>query len=136
MKPKKQNSDMSDVILAHLERFGVEDKDNRPKNTQKSKKNIYRSDKNVFRYKLDLHGLTSEEARRSIHISLESCRQRGVKEILIIHGIGYHSDVNEGPVLKGIVRAMLENELHHVIRNFKPAPLKDGGDGATIVYLM
>jgi DNA-nicking Smr family endonuclease len=30
---------------------------------------------------------------------------------------------------------MLENELHHIVRSFASAKLKDGGAGATVVLL-
>jgi DNA-nicking Smr family endonuclease len=58
-----------------------------------------------------------------------------VKEILVIHGKGYHSKSESGPVLKGLVNQMLENELHYIIRSFASAKIKDGGDGATVVLL-
>jgi DNA-nicking Smr family endonuclease len=121
-------------ILEYLELHGVTDKDSDAHHASSAKKEK-KSKPAGKRHTLDLHGLTVLEASRSLKITLIDCHQRGVKEILVIHGKGYHSKSESGPVLKGLVNQMLENELHHIVRSFASAKLKDGGAGATVVLL-
>ena len=84
---------------------------------------------------LDLHGMKSDDAARRVRSFITQSRKKGIREILIIHGKGNHS-VNQGePVLKRMVRDLLEKELHHTIRNYRAALPREGGDGATVVYL-
>ena len=84
---------------------------------------------------LDLHGMKSDDAARRVRSFITQSRKKGIREILIIHGKGNHS-VNQGePVLKRMVRDLLEKELHHTIRNYRAARPREGGDGATVVYL-
>jgi DNA-nicking Smr family endonuclease len=84
---------------------------------------------------IDLHGLTSDAATAKIRAAFEHSRRNGAKEILIIHGSGFHSSPSQGPVLKKLVHDMLENELGSMISGYRAAAFKDGGDGATIVNL-
>lgn len=122
-------------ILQHLEKYGITDKDSFAMNRDAIRKKRLQKIDEFRSCKLDLHGLTTREAARSLRIALESCRQRGVREILVIHGKGYHSDSENGPVLKKLVQQMLENELAGLIRNFRPAKFNEGGEGATLVTL-
>lgn len=48
---------------------------------------------------LDLHGLTSAEAKRELVKFLHFCEQDGCRCVRIIHGKGYRSE-NNLPVLK------------------------------------
>ncbi|MBN1604397.1 MAG: Smr/MutS family protein [Chitinispirillaceae bacterium] len=130
-----KKDDKTNEILQHLEKYGITDKDSFAGNRDvKKKKRFKKSDESRI-CKLDLHGLTTREAARSLRITLDSCRQRGVRKILVIHGKGYHSDSESGPVLKKLVHQMLENELAGLIRSFRPAKLNEGGEGATLVTL-
>jgi DNA-nicking Smr family endonuclease len=126
---KKENADQ---ILSYLDQHGVVDKD--ASSVLKKRKKITISRKHP-RAILDLHGMKSDEAARKIRSELTRCSERGIKELLIIHGKGYHSAPQEGPVLKNLVRDMLERELGSMIRDFRTALPKDGGEGATLVYL-
>lgn len=119
-------------ILAHIERYGVIDKDGKKRSASPRHKKI--KHKKHFRYKLDLHGMTSDRAAAAVRSTIERCRRQGVAEILIVHGWGMHTKGGQ-PVLKQLVRNMLEYELHSKIRDFRAAPMKDGGQGATIVRL-
>jgi DNA-nicking Smr family endonuclease len=130
-----KKNDNTKEILQHLEKYGITDKDSFPGNQGFSRKKRLKKSDITQRCKLDLHGLTIREAQRSMRIVFESCRQRGVREILVIHGKGYHSDRENGPVLKKFVHQMLENELAGSIRRFRPAKLNEGGEGATLVLL-
>jgi DNA-nicking Smr family endonuclease len=127
--------DRTKEILQHLEKYGIIDKDSFGQHGNVSRKKNGRKTGPTERYKLDLHGLTTMEAARSLRVTLDSCLQRGIREVLVIHGKGYHSDAENGPVLKKLVWQMLENELSGIVRSFRPAMLKDGGDGATLVLL-
>ena len=81
---------------------------------------------------LDLHRMTSEEARQAIAHFLPQMGQAGKRCVRIIHGKGYGS-FNKLPVLK--------NKLNHWLRQrdevlaFCSARPVDGGTGAIYVLL-
>ncbi len=129
--------DKNNEILQHLEKYGITDKDTEHQKASsfKKKKQQVKTKITVKRDRVDLHGLTSFEAEKVLRVTIESCRSRGVKELLIIHGKGHHSDSETGPVLKTLVYQMLEHELNRFVKSFIPAMRKDGGDGATVVFL-
>jgi len=139
--PKKPNNKDREhaisEIMAYIEKYGVIDKDaSTKKSTYKKAAGQQKRQRNrQYRMVIDLHGMTSENAAMEVRISLERCRQRGIMEVLIIHGRGLHSVDNDGPILKKLVRDMLDHEFSSVVRDYRPAPPKDGGAGATIVYL-
>ncbi|NLG17894.1 MAG: Smr/MutS family protein [Fibrobacter sp.] len=130
MKPKNKNGSY-DLILSYLDKHGVMDKDALG-GQRKANRNTSRK---LSRLVVDLHGMKSDEAAGKVRKVISECREKGKKELLIIHGKGYHSDPVEGPVLKKMVRDMLEKELGNSVRDYRSALPKDGGDGATVVYL-
>jgi DNA-nicking Smr family endonuclease len=81
---------------------------------------------------LDLHGMTSIEARAATGIFLAECVQRGIRCVRIVHGKGLRSP-NRQPVLK----RKLGNWL--IVRDevlaFCEARPVDGGSGAVMVLL-
>ncbi len=81
---------------------------------------------------LDLHGLTSSEARQALVRFLGECRQRGRRSVRIIHGKGNRS-TNEGPVLKSRVNTWLRQRQE--VLAFCSARPQDGGTGAVYVLL-
>lgn len=126
----------SEEILSYIGKYGVVNKDAQKhgsKKTANTKKKVSR--KRNPRERLDLHGFNSTEASIHFRNAVHRCRDKGIKELLVIHGIGYHSSLSGGPVLKQLVKQMLENELNLNIRDYRTALPKDGGDGATLVYL-
>ncbi|HEX2958597.1 MAG TPA: Smr/MutS family protein [Chitinispirillaceae bacterium] len=130
--------DKNNEILQHIEKYGITDKDLEHKkitSIKKKKKQAVTRTGVKLRDRVDLHGLTSLEAEKVLRISVQSSRSRGVRELLIIHGKGYHSDVETGPVLKTLVHQMLEGELSRFVKSYTSAMRKDGGDGATVVFL-
>lgn len=135
MQRGKKNEDDTNRILKYLDEYGVVDKDRIVDSHRSERKSIIKSSKKTLRLTLDLHGMTESEATRKIRATFDGIGNRGIKEILIIHGKGYHSAPDQGPVLKKLVRSMLENELCGCVRNFSAAPVRDGGDGATLVFL-
>jgi DNA-nicking Smr family endonuclease len=124
-------------ILAFLDRYGTRDKDRAAVGEEKKPKarNIEKRKGGVLRMTLDLHGLKSEEASRRLRETIESCAEHGVRELLVIHGRGYHSNPSEGPVLKTLVSQMLENELRLSVRDWRAGLPREGGDGVTVLFL-
>ena len=76
--------------------------------------------------KLDLHGLTSEEALEELEKFISDALLTGLNEVIIYHGIG------SGRLSK-VVKEFLKK--HPKVINFSDAPAKMGGFGAKIVYL-
>lgn len=84
---------------------------------------------------VDLHGLRTGDALRQLKWAIEHGRATGMREVLVIHGYGLHSNPDEGPVLKRAVRDLLENELYNQVSSYRGAAPRDGGDGATLIAL-
>lgn len=83
--------------------------------------------------RLDLHGMTREEAWDKLPRFVRSAQQQGVKTLLIITGRGNNSP--EGPVLPGVVDRWLRDEGKELVVEFFPAPPALGGAGARLVFL-
>ena len=81
---------------------------------------------------IDLHGLTSDEAKVALVEFISYCKQRGIRCIRIIHGKGYNSK-NKEPVLKNKVKKWLIQKQEVIC--FVQAPNHDGGGGALITLL-
>lgn len=81
---------------------------------------------------IDLHGLTSNEARRQLLIFLHTCVEDGCRCVHIIHGKGYRSPDNH-PILKNNLNLWLRQ--HKDVQAFCSASPKDGGAGAVFVLL-
>jgi len=84
---------------------------------------------------LDLHGLTSEEARVEVEKFLIAARKDGRRTVLIIHGRGHGS--KEGiPVLKERLKVWLtRGRIGQGVLAFCTARPTDGGAGAAYVLL-
>jgi DNA-nicking Smr family endonuclease len=142
MKKNKQELSGSDdhhdqtaEILAFLKKFGTRNKDLGTAPVKKKPSTRSVNSRGQPRETVDLHGMRSEEASQRLRFIINRCVDNGVKELLIIHGVGYHSVLSGGPVLKDMVRSMLDNELFLNVRDYRTAIAKDGGEGATLVYL-
>ena len=81
--------------------------------------------------RIDLHGMTAEEAGKTLENYLRRSKKQGLKKVLIIHGKGLHSAGK--PVLKMEVVKLLERNPH--AGEFGTADRKDGGSGAVWVLL-
>jgi DNA-nicking Smr family endonuclease len=81
---------------------------------------------------IDLHGLTSAEAKRQLLIFLHRAVIDGYRCVLIIHGKGYRSQDNL-PVLKNNLNLWLRQ--HQDVLAFCSAKPRDGGAGAVLVLL-
>lgn len=133
MSPKKRNRS-AEEILAHIEQYGVEKKDSSRENDDRISTKRNRRTRS-HRMTIDLHGLRSDEAEHKLRYALERCRSTGMRELLVIHGYGLHSDPSEGPVLKKTVRDILDYDVRTFYRTYRGAAPRDGGDGATLVYV-
>jgi DNA-nicking Smr family endonuclease len=81
---------------------------------------------------LDLHGMTSVEARAATVAFLAECIQRGVRCVRIVHGKGLRSR-NREPVLKRKLGRWLD--VRDEVLAYCEARPVDGGSGAVIVLL-
>jgi len=133
VSPKK-HSRSADEILAHIEQYGIEQKDASPQNDKRISTKRNRRTK-THRMTIDLHGLHADEAQHRLRFAFERCRSTGMQELLIVHGYGRHSDPSEGPVLKKLVRDLLDYDFKPYYRDYRVAAARDGGDGATLVYM-
>jgi DNA-nicking Smr family endonuclease len=84
--------------------------------------------------RLDLHGLTQEEAHRALLRFVGDCESRGLRNLLVITGKG--SAGNASGVLKAAVpRWLNERELRPRILSLSWAQPRHGGAGALYVLL-
>jgi DNA-nicking Smr family endonuclease len=81
---------------------------------------------------IDLHGLTSNEAKRRLLHFLHDCVGAACRCVCIVHGKGYGSADNH-PVLKNNLNLWLRQ--HKDVQAFCSAAPKDGGTGAVLVLL-
>ncbi len=93
---------------------------------------LRRGEYSVSLDELDLHGMTSEEARKELAAFLYDARQSKGECVRIVHGKGRRSS-NKGPVLKRKVNHWLSQ--HDRVLAFHSALPKDGGTGAVYVLL-
>lgn len=81
---------------------------------------------------LDLHGLTSKDARDALNDFIQQCQRRSIRCARIIHGKGLGS-TDRQPVLKQKVNIWLR-QFEEVLA-FCSATSRDGGTGAVYVLL-
>ena len=119
---------------AWLRRYGVVDKDKIA--AEEAERNRTRSRlyvKNLpIEARIDLHGLTRDEARSRLTIFVGDCAKRGLRKILIVHGKGIHTTGSD-PVLGEEVRKFIEQD-RRCGRSGHP-DRRMGGSGATWVFL-
>jgi len=94
--------------------------------------------------KLDLHGLSLIEANKIVKKFIIESFNNGYKKLLIVTGKGSRSKSYENPylseklsVLKYSVPDYIKNDenLNSKISRISEADLKDGGGGATYIFL-
>ncbi|MGB9093705.1 MAG: Smr/MutS family protein [Gallionella sp.] len=81
---------------------------------------------------LDLHGNTSEAARKLLQQFLQEATHRGLRCVLVIHGKGLNSQDGEG-ILRRLTRHWLTQ--YPQVLAFCNAQPRDGGSGAVLVLL-
>ena len=84
--------------------------------------------------RVDLHGYTTDEARRCLTDALQNAFESGARCVLVVHGRGLHSD--DEPVLKeAVIEWLTAPPLAANVMAFSSAATADGGTGATAVLL-
>ena len=119
---------------AWLRRYGVVDKDKiAAEEAERSRERSQRYVKDMpIEARIDLHGLTREEARSRLSVFVGDCAKRGLRKILIVHGKGIHTTGSES-VLGEVVRKFIEQDKR-CGRSGHP-DRRMGGSGATWVCL-
>jgi len=86
--------------------------------------------------RLDLHGMTRDEALAAVERFIQQCRAGGLRAVMVIHGRGLNSD-GSGPVLRPALAAWLGGAAatRAGVMAFAPAPARWGGSGATLILL-
>ncbi len=82
--------------------------------------------------RIDLHGLTRDEAYQALDEFLDRCLAARARCALIICGKGIHSPTGK-PVLKSSIRGWLAE--HDKVLAYCPAQRRDGGAGALYALL-
>ena len=94
--------------------------------------------------KVDLHGLSLDEANKKIEILIDKYFMEGVEKIIIITGKGLRSKTSNNPyvskdlsILKNSVPDYINANLKikSKIKNISKAEIKDGGEGAFYIFL-
>jgi DNA-nicking Smr family endonuclease len=130
--------DNSSIILKYLDKYGIRDKDAiaqlKEKAAGKKKTDaVLRKKRGARRRLLDLHGKTIDRALPLLRQAIDECREKGIGELLVIHGYGLHSSPRGAGVLKKAVLDFLEEMPESAVRDHGQAMAKDGGAGATLV---
>lgn len=129
---KEDNKKKINPMELWLRRYGVEDKDSKmeePKKTLPEKRRTLRAMRPEA--EIDLHGMTRPEAENNLNSFFDSCRRKGLKKILIIHGKGNHS--KEEAVLPAFVADYLEHQKYAGETGHPKN--SEGGTGSTWVIL-
>jgi DNA-nicking Smr family endonuclease len=85
--------------------------------------------------RLDLHGMSVQQARAQLELFLRTMRSRGERCVLVIHGKGVHSPEGTG-ALRGEIAAWLsQSAASEYVAAFSTARSADGGEGAVYVLL-
>ncbi len=123
----------ADLFEEWLERNPVIDKDNELSEAEHRMYPAHLGIPNRVNAELDLHGLTVAEALKIVQWFVQESFRKNRKVIKIIHGKGKHS--KGGAKIKTSVINWLHQYGKAYIRYIKPADRRQGGMGATIVWL-
>jgi len=94
--------------------------------------------------KVDLHGLSLDEANKKIETLIDKYFMEGVEKIIIITGKGLRSKTSNNPyvskdlsILKNSVPDYINANLKikSKIKSISKAEIKDGGGGALYIFL-
>ena len=94
--------------------------------------------------KVDLHGLSLDEANKKVEILIDKYFMEGVEKIIIITGKGIRSKTSNNPyvskdlsILKNSVPDYINANLKikSKIKSISKAEIKDGGEGAFYIFL-
>ena len=82
--------------------------------------------------RIDLHGMTQDEAHRALKDFLYDCQAAGLRAVLVVTGKGAGG---EGVLRAAVPKWLNEGENRQMVRAFSHAQPKDGGEGALYVLL-
>ena len=94
--------------------------------------------------KVDLHGLSLDEANKKIEILIDKYFMEGVEKIIVITGKGLGSKTSNNPyvskdlsILKNSVPDYINAniKIKSKIKSISKAEIKDGGEGALYIFL-
>ncbi|MGB0681307.1 MAG: Smr/MutS family protein [Magnetovibrionaceae bacterium] len=85
--------------------------------------------------RLDLHGMTQDQAFGALTRFLASSRSRGRRAVLIITGKGLRRDGTIGALRQAVPRWLNEEPNRAHVTAFDSAQARDGGEGALYVLL-
>ena len=100
--------------------------------------------KNKKTRSIDLHGLTLDEANKTIENFINKAFSENINKLIIVTGKGLHSENEKDPyvskdlsILKYSVPEFISNNasLMSMINEITDAKIEDGGAGAFYVYL-
>ncbi len=136
--PEKEMEEQAKVQINPMElwlrRYGVTDKDSEAEEYNERTKMEHREYLRTMRpeARIDLHGLTRDEAWGRLDSFVADCIRRGYKKILIVHGKGNHSKGSD-PVLGPLVKTFIER--HEQLGTSGHPDHTQGGSGATWVII-
>lgn len=119
-----------------LRRYGVVDKDSLAQEVAERERGQNREylKKLPFGAKIDLHGLTRDEAWERLDAFIGDCSRRGIQKVLIVHGKGHHAkEKADVSILSAMVRTFVE--LDRRLGASGHPDKKLGGNGATWVII-
>ncbi|MDD5330283.1 MAG: Smr/MutS family protein [Sulfuricella sp.] len=128
---RQSMDDLSDHIPSELTEGGEELSYLRPGMARLTLRKLRRGHWPI-QAELDLHGMTSVEARASLIGFLDECKALGLRCVRVIHGKGLSSK-NREPVLK-LKAASWLMQRDEILAFCQAQPI-DGGGGAAIVLL-
>ncbi|MDP6788609.1 MAG: Smr/MutS family protein [Rhodospirillales bacterium] len=85
--------------------------------------------------RIDLHGLTQDEAHRALTAFLAASRDAGRRCVLVITGKGFGPDGSVGVLRAAVPRWLNEAGQRRHVLAFRHAQPRDGGSGALYVLL-
>lgn len=85
--------------------------------------------------RLDLHGMTQNEARPALADFLDRAWYSGKREVLVITGKGTRADGRIGVLREAVPRWLNDGENRNRITAFTHAAAKDGGEGALYIRI-
>ena len=90
--------------------------------------------------RIDLHGMTRDEAHRAARRFLFAMAAQGARMALVITGKGRSKDLGRGESSDGVLRGefprwLAEGTLARSVLAWRPAAPRHGGDGAFYVLL-
>ena len=117
-----------------LRRYGTVDKDKMAEEDEEREKFHRRSYIAEMRCdsRIDLHGLTRDEAWNRLEAFVSECERAGYKKIMIVHGKGIHTKGTD-PVLGEMVRKFIEIDKRLGTSGHPES--NQGGKGSTWVIL-